>query len=124
MTDRTTALPDLDLVSIERRLRDQLDRTERQLVELESALADMLRARQGATLFSRRDTDTTLNRFVRLTAGTRMRQGLLVLSAASATKILSLLAATAAAQRVQFPIPAQPVQTTSPYMVTPPSGPP
>ena len=44
MTDRTTALPDLDVVSIERRLRDQLERTERQLVELESALADMLRA--------------------------------------------------------------------------------
>lgn len=44
MTDRTTALPDLDVVSIERRLRDQLDRAERQLVELEGALSDMLRA--------------------------------------------------------------------------------
>jgi hypothetical protein len=34
--------------------------------------------------------------------------------------MLSLLAATASGQRVQFPIPAQPVQTASPYTGTPP----
>ena len=44
MTDHTTALHDLDVSSIERRLRGQLERTERQLVELEGALSDMLRA--------------------------------------------------------------------------------
>lgn len=87
-------------------------------------MADMLRAARRETLFSRRDTDCTLNRFARFTAGTRKREGFLVLSVVGAARILSLLATTAAAQRVQFPTPAQPVQTTSPYSVAPPSAPP
>src|SRR3712207_32899 len=43
-------------------------------------------------LFSRRDTDGTLNWFERLTAGTRTRKGLLVLSVFGAFKVLSVLA--------------------------------
>jgi hypothetical protein len=79
----------------------------------------MLRALAGETLFFRRDTDCTLNRFERLTAGTRTRKGFLVLSVVGAMKILSLLAAPAVAQRVQFPTPAQSVQATSPYAPPP-----
>jgi hypothetical protein len=61
-----------------------------------------------------------LNRFDHFTAETRTRKALLLLSAAGVLEILSLLATFASAQRVQFPTPAQPVQTTSPYMSSPP----
>lgn len=47
------------------------------------------------------------------------RLSYLLLSAAGAGMILSLLAAPLRAQRVQFPTPAQPVQATSPYTVAP-----
>ena len=48
MTDdtiTTEALPAHDVARLERRLREQLDRSEAQLVELESALTDMVRSK-------------------------------------------------------------------------------
>ena len=102
----------------------------------------MLRA--SDQLGPRPDTECTLTQFVHLTAGQRFPIGpafgqrqrcaakycgakrvlslpvvFLQLSVVGAGLILSLLASPIAAQRVQFPTPAQPVQATSPYTVAP-----
>jgi hypothetical protein len=110
----------------------------------------MLRA--ALTLLSRRDTDSTLNRFVRLIAGMVSRKrdgsviafsrrrpphaaksrpdllgldslpGLLLLSVLGPLAVLPMLAAPLAAQRVQFPTPSQPLQPADPYTPPPPGN--
>src|SRR3954451_15939367 len=74
------------------------------------------------TLFSRRDTDSTLIQPIRFSAGARARmQGTancahdLCRASFAVTLLVSLLAAPLMAQRVAFPTPVQPVQNTYPY---------
>ena len=76
------------------------------------------RALVRASLFSERDTDSALNRFTLLKAGALEpgRQGITCsLLRIIHAGLLMLLLPAAEAQRVQFPTPAQPVQTTTPY---------
>jgi hypothetical protein len=76
-----------------------------------------------ARLIFLRDTDSTLTRSNRLTAGTRTRKRERSIFVGAAS-VLSLLAAPTAAQRVQFPTPTQPVQYAPPPTFAPITSPP